>query len=292
MSARSHPWVPLVALVAVACSLGTGHVCARLAFRNGVDITTAATARSVCATVLLFLVLRARGIPLLVPQAALRSVVLLGVLIAAQTVALQLAVKLMPVTLAILVFYTYPFFTGVVSSLLGAERVSFRLLGTLAAAFGGLALVLGVAPDRVNPLGICAALAASASFATVLILTPRLAPDLAAPLRTFLMLATAATIFVVAVAATHAFHPPQTGAGLAGLAGLALFYAAGIIGLFLVLPMLGPTQTAVVLNLEPVAVALVAWAALGESLTATQAAGAVIVVAAVIYFQVGARRRR
>ena len=63
----------------------------------------------------------------------------------------------------------------------------------------------------------------------------------------------------------------------------------GIITLFPILPLLGPMQTAVVLNLEPVVVALIAWAALGEALSALQMLGAVIVVAAVIYFQVARR---
>jgi drug/metabolite transporter (DMT)-like permease len=83
---------------------------------------------------------------------------------------------------------------------------------------------------------------------------------------------------------------PDTGAGAFGLAGLAAFYAAGIIGLFLLLPLLGPVQTAIVLNLEPVVVAAIAWAALGEALTATQILGAVVVVAAVMLFQVTGKR--
>jgi drug/metabolite transporter (DMT)-like permease len=58
-----------------------------------------------------------------------------------------------------------------------------------------------------------------------------------------------------------------------------------------VLPLLGATQTAAVLNLEPVAVAMVAWAGLGESLSVTQTMGALLVVAAVSYFQIEARRK-
>jgi drug/metabolite transporter (DMT)-like permease len=76
-----------------------------------------------------------------------------------------------------------------------------------------------------------------------------------------------------------------------GLVGLALFYAAGITGLFLLLPLLGPVQSSVVLNLEPVAVAIIAWAVLGETLAGTQIAGALIVVTAVIFFQATAPRR-
>jgi drug/metabolite transporter (DMT)-like permease len=87
------------------------------------------------------------------------------------------------------------------------------------------------------------------------------------------------------------FRLPANGGGWAGLAGLTLFYVAGIIGLFLLLPLLGAVQTAVVLNLEPVAVALMAWLALGEALTPLQIAGAVIVVATVMFVQTAARRR-
>lgn len=282
--------LPLLALVAVAVSLGCGHVSARFAFANGVSVLTAATVRSISATLLLVLLLRLRGTALWPMQPAFRPALALGILIAIQTVSIQLAVKLMPVTLAILVFYTYPFLTGVVSSLIGDHRLSARLLGALFAAFVGLALVLGVGPEAVNPLGVLAALTASASFTAVFILTPKVAPTLTAPLRTFLMLATAATIFIAASVATWEFTLPETSTGWFGLAGVALFYAAGIVTLFMVLPRLGPTQTAVVLNLEPVAVALVAWSVLGESLTVPQMAGALLVVAAVIYFQVTARR--
>jgi hypothetical protein len=71
---------------------------------------------------------------------------------------------------------------------------------------------------------------------------------------------------------------------------LSLLYAMGITGLFLLLPLLGPAQTAVVLNLEPVAVAAIAWVALGETLTPLQCVGALVVVVAVIAYQLRVRR--
>lgn len=287
----SRSLLPLLALVGVAFSLGTGHVCARYAFTHDVSILTAATLRSACAVLILLVLLRVRGIPVLPLRGAATPTLLFGVLIAVQTLAVQLAVKLMPVALAILLFYTYPLFTGIASSLLGAERLSARLLAALGAAFAGLALVLGVAPQAVSAAGVAAALAASGCFSAVLVLTPKLAPTLAAPVRTFLMMTTAAALFLAAAAASGQFQWPADPAGQSGLLGLTLFYAIGITVLFLVLPLLGPTQTAVVLNLEPVAVALVAWGLLGEALSGVQLLGAVVVVVAVIYFQVAARRK-
>jgi probable blue pigment (indigoidine) exporter len=105
------------------------------------------------------------------------------------------------------------------------------------------------------------------------------------------MLATTAAIFVAVSVAAQGFRWPATEAGWIGLTGLTLGYSFGIIGLFLVLPRLGAVQTAFVLNLEPVAVAGIAWLALGEALTSLQIAGAVIVVATVMLFQTAGRKR-
>jgi drug/metabolite transporter (DMT)-like permease len=282
--------LPVLGLFGVAVILGAGHVCARFAFANGVNVLTAATVRSLLAAVLLLALLRARRTPVLPLPREFKGTLVLGLFIAAQTVSIQVAVALLPVTIALLVFYTYPFFTGLAAILLGDERFSWRLAATLVAAFAGLALVLGVSAQPVNPLGVAAALGASLTFTGAVVLTQRLAPGLGAPLRTFFMLATAAAVFVAAAAVTADVSLPATGAGAFGLAGLATCYAAGIIGLFLLLPLLGAVQTAIVLNLEPVVVAAIAWAALGEALTATQIFGAVAVVAAVMLFQVSGKR--
>lgn len=289
MNPPSRAVLPVLGLFGVAVSLGAGHVCARLAFTNGVNILTAATVRSLLATALLLVLLRLRGTAVLPPLREFKATLALGLLIAVQTLTIQVAVSLLPVTIALLVFYTYPFFTGLGAALLGDARFSWRLAAALTAAFAGLALVLGVSVEPVDPLGVAAALAASLAFSAALVLTPRLAPGLSAPLRTFFMLATVALIFSAVAAGTRGLAWPPTEAGAYGLAGLAVFYATGIIGLFLLLPLLGPVQTAVVLNLEPVVVAAIAWAALGEALTATQIVGAILVVAAVIHFQVAGR---
>jgi drug/metabolite transporter (DMT)-like permease len=215
----------------------------------------------------------------------------LGLLICVQTLSVQMAVARLPVTLAILLFYTYPFLTGVASSALGSERLGPHAIAALLLAFVGLTLVLRVDSGTIDPLGVLSALTASASFTAVLVLTPRLAPAFAAPLRTFIMLATAAAVLSAALALTGGFRWPASAAGQFGLIGLGAFYAVGISVLFLVLPLLGATQTAVILNLEPVMVALIAWAALGESLTSLQGLGALLVVGAVIYFQIAGRTR-
>lgn len=285
MPAR-RAWVPLAGLVASAATLACGHVFARMAFANGVNVLTAATVRSVFAAGLLFLMLRLRGTPILPLTREGRLALLLGIFVAGQTALVQAAVLLMPVTLAILVFYTYPFLVGVTTSLLGTDRLTPVLFFALVAAFGGLALVLGIGRESVSLPGVLAGLGASVCFTAALVLTPRVAPTLNAPLRTFLMISVAAGIFVAAAVVTRDFHLPTDRAAQIGLAGLTICYTVGIILLFLFLQALGAAQTAVILNTEPVFVALVAWAVLGEGLSPLQVLGGVVVVGAVMGYQV------
>jgi drug/metabolite transporter (DMT)-like permease len=282
---------PLACLVASAAILGCGHVFARLAFSHGVNVLTAATARSIFTALVLLGLLRLRRTPILPVSREARLALILGFFVAGQTALVQIAVSLLPVTLAILVFYTFPFLTGVVSSFLGTDRLTPASFLALIAALVGLTLVLRVAPEAVNPLGVLAALGASVCFTAALVMTPRLAPTLNAPLRTFMMMMMAAAIFVGTAAVTQDLHWPADHEARIGLAGLVVCYAAGIILLFLCLPMLGPAQSAVVLNTEPVFVALIAWAALGEGLTALQVVGAVVVVGAVMWYQVAKARQ-
>jgi len=290
-SGRYPGWLPALGVAGIAVVLATGHVCARFAFANGVTIVTAATTRSIAASLLLLAVLRARNIAVLPLPREARAAAVLGLLIAAQTVLVQIAVKLMPVTLAILTMYTFPFLTSIGMSLTGRERLTPRLVASLACAFAGLALVLGIGSQTPSALGIAAALGAALAFSTALVLTPTLAPDLPAPLRAFFMVATAATLFVTASLVTGDYRLPENDAAWLGLAGLSALYAVGFAGLFLLLPLLGPIPIAVTLNLEPLAVALISWIALGEALTPAQMLGGLVVVAAVIYYQACGQRR-
>jgi drug/metabolite transporter (DMT)-like permease len=290
-SGRYPGWLPALGVAGIAVVLATGHVCARYAFANGVTIVTAATTRSIAASLLLLAVLRARNIAVLPLPREARAAALLGLLITAQTVLVQIAVKLMPVTLAILTMYTFPFLTSIGMSLTGRERLTPRLVASLACAFAGLALVLDIGSQTPSALGIAAALGAALAFSTALVLTPTLAPDLPAPLRAFFMVATAATLFVTASLVTGDYRLPENDAAWLGLAGLSALYAVGFAGLFLLLPLLGPIPIAVTLNLEPLAVALISWIALGEALTPAQMLGGLVVVAAVIYYQASETRR-
>lgn len=281
---------PLVALVLASISLAAGHVSARLAFLNGVGVLTGATIRSLMVLMILGFYLTIFRRPSLPPKREIKAALALGALLTLQTLGIQFAVKLLPVTLAILIFYTHPVITGISAWITGNEALSKRQAFMFAFAFLGIALVLGVNPEPIAPLGALAAMIASASFSAVFLLTPRLTGNVAAADRTFLMFFSTSILLITVSASTEGFLWPAATEGWWGLVGLTLFYALGVIGLFFALPLLGPSQTAVILNLEPVAVASIAWVFLGETLTTMQIFGGLLILSAIITYRLAAQR--
>jgi drug/metabolite transporter (DMT)-like permease len=63
---------------------------------------------------------------------------------------------------------------------------------------------------------------------------------------------------------------------------LTLLYGTAFTAVFTLLPKLGAVSNSPILNVEPVAALLLAWAVLGQAVSALQFAGALIVVGAVM----------
>lgn len=291
-AARRSAFWPLVGIVGVAVTLGVGHVISRWAYQNGLEPMTAAALRPFFTAMLLLGLLATRGERAFPPPAAAKWTLLLGVFIAIQSASIQTAVSLMPVGIAILVMYLFPFLTGIVSAWLGDVRFTARLALALAAALVGLGLVVGVGSALPSALGLLLAFIAAVAFTSALVLTPKLAPGLGAPIRTFYTMLAAGLLLMIVALATDTLHWPATHEGRLGLAGLSICYAFGISALFLLLPRLGAVQVAVTLNLEPVLVSAIAAVWLGEAFTLTQWIGAAIVVGAVMLYQIAESRRR
>lgn len=63
---------------------------------------------------------------------------------------------------------------------------------------------------------------------------------------------------------------------------LTLFYGTGFTVMFVLLPRLGVAANSPILNTEPVAALIMAWALLGQSIAPLQLLGCAVVVAAVM----------
>ncbi len=286
-------------LLLIALMMGANHVSARIAFNHGVDVATAVVVRSVVTALVVTALLLVQGVKPAFTARHRRFLPAIGLLVGIQSLCLYSAVARLPVALALLAFNTYPLWTALWDRLLYSQRPPRALLLAMPVILIGLALALDVA-GAASGLGAAAhwgqigagvafALAAAATFGVALVLTQHEAADLDGRVRTATTLSLVGVIALAVVGAQGGFHWPNAPAGWWGLAALTFLYGTAFTIMFTVLPKLGVAGNSAIMNVEPVFALVLAWALLGQAIAPVQVAGALVVVAAVVWL--GLRKR-
>ena len=286
-------------LLLIALMMGSNHVAARLAFKDGVDVATAVTFRSAITAVVVGLLLVLQRAPFTLTARHRKALPVIGLLIGVQSLCLYASVARLPVALALLAFNTYPLWTALWARVFYGHRPEPRVLRAMPVILFGLALALDVlgaasglgaaAQWSQIGVGVAFALAAGATFGMALVVTQHEAADLDGRLRTATTMALAALIALAGVATQGGFHLPRSAPGWWGLVLLTLLYGTAFTIMFTVLPKLGVVGNSAIMNIEPIFALVLAWAILGQSIAPSQVAGGLLVVAAV--FWLGLRKR-
>jgi drug/metabolite transporter (DMT)-like permease len=286
-------------LLLIALMMGANHVAARTAFNHGVDVVTAVTFRSTVTAFVVALIVWQQKVSLQLTVRHRKSLLLIGALIAVQSVCLYSAVARLPVALALLAFNTYPLLTAFWARVLYGHRPERVVLLAMPVMLVGLALALDVfgaasglgAVEHWGQIGagVAFALAASATFGLALVITQHEAADVDGRLRTFTTMATVAILASVVALTQSGVHLPNANAGWWGLGALTFLYGTAFTIMFTVLPKLGVVGNSAIMNVEPVFALVLAWALLGQSIAPMQLVGALVVVATVMWL--GLRKR-
>ena len=286
-------------LLLIALMMGANHVAARFAFNNGVDVATAVTFRSLVTAAVVGALLLVYRVPLRLTARHRRFLPLIGGLIGVQSLCLYSSVARLPVALALLAFNTYPLWTALWARVVYGHRPEPRVVRAMPVMLLGLALaldVLGAASglgatgqwSRIG-VGVAFALAAAATFGLALVFTQHEAGDLDGRVRTASTMAIVAAMALAVMGLQGGMHLPTAPAGWWGLAALTFLYGTAFTIMFTVLPKLGVVGNSAIMNVEPVFALGLAWALLGQVIAPLQLAGALLVVATVIWL--GWRRR-
>lgn len=286
-------------LLLTACLFGANHVAARLAFNHGLDVATAVLVRSLITAAVVGAIVWQQGVVLTLLPRQRGFLLLISGLVAVQSLCLYAAVARLPVALALLTFNTYPLWTALFAWLLYRHKPERAVLLAMPVLLFGLALALDVLGatsglgaagqwSRIGA-GVAFALVAAAVFGAALVFTQHEAASVDGRLRTVITMALVGLLALVAVPLQGGLHLPQAAAGWWGLAGLTLFYGTAFTIMFTLLPKLGVVGSSPIMNVEPVAALVLAWALLGQTIAPVQVAGALIVVGAVM--ALGLRKR-
>jgi drug/metabolite transporter (DMT)-like permease len=298
-SPRALNRAAFLTLLFTACLFGANHVAARLAFNNGLDVATAVLVRSLLTAAVVGAIVWQQGVSHVITARQRGFLLLIGGLVAIQSLCLYAAVARLPVALALLTFNTYPLWTALFAWLLYRHRPERAVLLAMPVLLFGLALALdalGAASglgaagqwSRIGA-GVAFALVAAAVFGAALVLTQHEAAGVDGRLRTAITMALVGLLALVAVPLQGGLHLPQAAAGWWGLAGLTLFYGTAFTIMFTLLPKLGVVGSSPIMNVEPVAALVMAWALLGQTIAPVQVAGALVVVGTVMVL--GLRKR-
>lgn len=286
-------------LLLTACLFGANHVAARLAFNHGLDVATAVLVRSFITAAVVGAIVWQQGVAVTLTPRQRGFLLLISALVAVQSLCLYAAVARLPVALALLTFNTYPLWTALFARLLYRHQPERAVLLAMPVLLFGLALALDVlgatsglgAAGQWSRMGagVGFALVAAAVFGAALVFTQHEAAAVDGRLRTTLTMLLVGLLALVAVPLQGGLHLPQAAAGWWGLAGLTLFYGTAFTIMFTLLPKLGVVGSSPIMNVEPVAALVLAWALLGQRIAPVQVVGALIVVGAVM--ALGLRKR-
>jgi drug/metabolite transporter (DMT)-like permease len=287
---------PTLALAAMS-GFALTAVLAKFAYLAGANPLTLLVGRHVFVPVALAAYCAARGRKLWLPKILRGRALGLGVVLAANSIGYIGSVRYIPVSLAVLIFYTYPLIVALLSRVFDRKPLGATKIAALFGAFAGLVLLLGAGTgSALDGRGIALAALAAVTLGNVFFWSDRLlgrAQDerSADPLAIkFHMLLGCGGAILVVFALFGAWAPPTTSFGWLAAGSFSLVYLLSFIALFSAIPLLGAVKASLLANIEPLVTVLLAATLLGERLKPVQAAGGALVIGAILVTQLADRR--
>lgn len=284
----------ILIMVVAAFLFAANHVAARLAFDSGASVLLALLVRGSVALLIMVSLARWQGHRLVLPPGRRRWQLLLGALIAGQSLCLYSAVARVPVAVALLLVNTWPIFFALITWALDGRRPSGRMVLIMAVILVGLALVLDVRTWLADPMamgpqwvpGVLLGLLAALFFSCAIWTTNNKLASLPGAVRSVYTMSIVVALLAVGGALSvvpGGLSWPGSGQGWLGLGLLALLYGGAATTLFVLVPRLDMARNAPVMNVEPVWSLLLAYLVLGQVLAPVQLLGGAVVLAGIIW---------
>lgn len=269
-------------VLGVGVCFALSNTLAGLAYTGGANPLSVSTVRYFLPAVILVVVLATTGKPIRLPPREGLIACALGVVTAIYSWSVLAAIEVMPVSLAILIFYLFPLITSFLVVVMGWERLRMTTVFSAIVAFAGLTLALGVSANALNPAGIALAGIGALGLAIVSVVSSRVIRTGDSRQVALYIAATAAMTFLVVTLLRGEFLLPNTTAAWWGFVSNNLFFAAALIGFFVGIQIIGPVKTTLFSYIEPVVTIGAALVLLDQRLASVQILGVLIVVGALI----------
>jgi probable blue pigment (indigoidine) exporter len=268
-----------------AAMFSVSDIFGKVVLDSGADVLSLLTFRSVVGIGLLAMWLRIGTAAVSLSRFETLISIGLGVVLAANLFGVFKAIELVPVSIAILTYFIYPLLTGLLGTVTGLDRLTPAGAVTAVIAFFGLALIIGASPADLSAVGLFAAVAGALCRACMLLITRARLADADARLVTWYTLWSSMLVFAVLSAASWTWHWPHGEAGWVAFIGIGFTTTVAILALYVSTQRIGPSRTALYMNLEPLMTAVLSALTLGDRMTPLQLFGGAVMIAALCRFQ-------
>ena len=221
------PGIGLALLSATAFAITpTG---AKLAFEDGSNTLTVVTLRAAIGAALTAMLMAATGTRFRLGSRALRLSLLTGLASVVASYGFIGSVAFIPVSLAVVIFFTHPLFVAALWHWQGRERLTRRKLLLALAAFAGLALAVGGVPAVPHPAGLALAALAAVTLTAVIHYGARAREEATSTQVNLYLNLVSAAVLAAATTALGAWALPRGVTGWLGLGVAGLGVTVGLL---------------------------------------------------------------
>jgi len=270
-----------------ASAFGLIAIFAKWAYAAKVDLLNLLSLRFLIAAVVMWLVVLVfRRNPRLAPKQLLILVVLGAVGYGLMSMSFFNAVKLIPASLAAILLYTYPVIVTVLSAKIEKEAITKFKIISLVISSVGLVMVVGVALQGVNLLGLFYGALAAVVYSAYIIIGNRLLKGIDPIIMTTYVMTSSAVMYNAVGWATGTVTFDISSDGWLAILGVAIVSTViGLLTFFQAMKLLGPSKVSIISTIEPVVTSVAAFTFFGEMLTWIQIAGGLMILGAIILIQ-------
>jgi drug/metabolite transporter (DMT)-like permease len=210
------------------------------------------------------------------------TMILLGVSTTLVGICYLSSVAFIPVTIAAVVFYTFPILIVLASPFVEGTKLTSALLGVVAAATLGVVLVVGPAFDSLDWRGLALAFGASIATATQFFAAGRCRKTGMVAKVFWIHLLVLPTALLISLATGQLVPPTALAVALFAVAVNIGGYVFGFVLQFLALGRITAVAAGIVYCTEPVVAAVSSALILNENLAPLQVAGGALVLSAIV----------
>ena len=276
-----------------AVGFGTVPVLALFAYDGGINVFTLLFLRFTLASILLFLYIFITKQKIKLNKKQMFNIFIMGgVFYSIFSFCYFSAIRYIPASLAVLIFYTYPFITAAISSFLLNMELTIKIIGAILVSFIGLIFVLGKTSGDIVIIGLLFAVGAAVFYSVYTLFGDHILKDV--PLLTtiaMVCLFAAFSFLTIGLLSNNVSFAFDYSTWLPVI-GIAVVSMLGFLAFFQGIKMTNPTSISVLSMIEPVVTIILSIIFFNELLNYYQLFGAVLVLGGSVLVVLSVKERK